>query len=137
MPNKTKKGLEKLSLLTAAATAAHMGPNISKQPKPLTKINEETMPALNIKQQYPINVNNFKAVGLKKKNNSQKTGFKPKSHTFEVPLLETTNTSRTRRRRSRRSIQKKNFISKVNSVKGRGNNKSKKRAAPSAFQRKK
>ena len=67
MPNKTKKGLEKLSLLTAAATAAHMGPNISKQPKPLTKINEETMPALNIKQQYPINVKNFKEVGFKKK----------------------------------------------------------------------
>ena len=74
----------------------------------------------------------------KKKNNSKKTTFKQKSHTFEVPLLETTNTPRTRRRRrSRRSIQKKNFISKVNSVKGRGNNKSKKRAAPSAFQRKK
>ena len=136
---KSNPTFKELSLLAAAATAAHMGPNTSKQPNQLPRINEETMPALNIKQEFPINVKNFKAIGLKKNNNNTKrTSLKQTSHKLEPHILHGNNTTTRRRRRNTRSKQRKlKPVGKKKLGIGRGNNRSKRRAASSAFQRKK
>jgi hypothetical protein len=138
MPRNTKNRLEQLALLTAVATAASMGPQTSIQPIPSTKINEETMPALKIKQQYPMNVKNFKEVGFKKNNNTKRKSFKQTSQKLEPHILNN-NTSTTRRGRqnTRRKQRKQKPVGKKKLGIGRGNNTSKRRAASSAFQRKK